>query len=164
MLSFINHKYKDLTLVISFALGLAISAQVSIPFYPVPFTLQTMIVTIAILYNPTIALKSMLVYLAMGIIGAPIFANYANAMVAFTSPHAGYLVGMLIAAAVIYKFNITKISSKIITSNIIIFSCGLIPLITLFGIKNAIYGGLLVFIAPEIIKTVMAYLIYRYIK
>ena len=164
MLSFINNKYKELTLVISFVLGLAISAQVIIPFYPVPFTLQTMIVTIAILYNPTIALKSMLVYLAMGIIGAPVFANYANAMVAFTSPHAGYIVGMLIAPAIIYKLNITKTSSKIITSNIIIFGCGLIPLITLFGIKNALYSGLIVFIAPEIIKTVIDYQIYRYIK
>ena len=55
---------------------LAISAWVTVPLGPVPFTLQTMVlVFVVVLFPPREALVSVFGYLALGAIGVPVFSG-----------------------------------------------------------------------------------------
>ena len=57
---------------------LAVSAWVSVPLGPIPFTLQTMTLALipAVLDRPT-AILAVAVYLLLGAIGLPVFSGYA---------------------------------------------------------------------------------------
>ena len=58
------------------SLILAISSKVKIPFYPVPMTMQTMIVLlIGITFGWRLGLATIALYLLEGIIGLPVFAG-----------------------------------------------------------------------------------------
>ena len=52
------------------------SAKVQVPFYPVPMTLQTLVVlALAMAYGWRLALATLLVYFAQGALGLPVFAG-----------------------------------------------------------------------------------------
>ena len=90
----------DLVLVFSGALLTALFAQIQIPMYPVPMTLQTLaVLLIAAAMGPIRAMSSMGLYIAMGAAGLPVFAG-AKALGA-VMPTAGYLVGFVVAGAVV---------------------------------------------------------------
>jgi biotin transport system substrate-specific component len=155
---------KQLILCLSFTLALIIASNVTIPFYPVEFTLQTLILTVAILYDAKLAFKSASLYIALGILGLPVFASLSNALIAFKSPSLGYIVGMWLATFILSYFNLKNTISKILIFNVVVFSCGITVLSIMFNFSTAIYSGLVVFILPETIKTLLAYKIYKYIK
>ena len=81
------------------SLILAISSKVKIPFYPVPMTMQTMIVLlIGITFGWRLGLATIALYLLEGIIGLPVFAGTPEkgiGIVYFTGPTMGYLLGFL---------------------------------------------------------------------
>ena len=86
-------------------LGVAVitaSAKTTVPFWPVPMTLQTMaIMAIAVATGPRIAVATMLAYLAVGAAGLPVFAGTPErgiGIVYMMGPTGGYLAGYLIAA------------------------------------------------------------------
>ena len=55
---------------------LAISSKIKIPFYPVPMTMQTLIVLmIGIAFGWKMALATISLYLFEGIIGLPVFSG-----------------------------------------------------------------------------------------
>ena len=55
---------------------LTISAKIQIPFYPVPMTMQTfMVLFIGIAFGWKLGLATVLLYLAEGAIGLPVFAG-----------------------------------------------------------------------------------------
>jgi len=77
------------------------SAKVTVPFWPVPMTLQTMaIMAIAIASGPRFALATMLAYLAAGAAGLPVFAGTPERGIGIAymmGPTGGYLAGYLVA-------------------------------------------------------------------
>ena len=76
----------------------AIGAQIRIPMIPVPFTLQTMFVLLAgSILGPKWGAGSMLIYLALGIMGLPVFAGTFGPGV-IVGPTFGYLLGFPLAA------------------------------------------------------------------
>ena len=55
---------------------LAVSSKIKIPFYPVPMTMQTLIVlTIGIAFGWKLGLATVSLYLFEGIIGLPVFSG-----------------------------------------------------------------------------------------
>ena len=55
---------------------LTISAKVQIPFYPVPITMQTFVVLlVGFAYGKTLGASTVLLYLAAGAFGLPVFAG-----------------------------------------------------------------------------------------
>lgn len=86
---------------------LAVSAWITIPLGPVPFTLQTMLVVFIILLLPAReALISVLGYLALGALGAPVFSGMRGGLAALMGPTGGFLIGFglgAIAAVLILK-------------------------------------------------------------
>lgn len=92
---------RDVALVVGGAALTGLAAQVSIvtPLSPVPFTLQTMTVLIAgAALGPLRGFASMLLYLLAGMAGVPWYANHSHGA---GGPAFGYLLGFVIAAALV---------------------------------------------------------------
>ncbi len=92
-------KNAELFWVVAFSLLLAVSAQISIPVLPVPFTLQTLVVLLAGATLGAInGALSVSFYLLMGVFGLPVFANFSGGLPHLFGPTGGYLLAFPIAA------------------------------------------------------------------
>ena len=77
---------------------IAAATQISVPFYPVPMTLQTLaILVIGLSFGARLGTATLLTYLGYGAIGLPVFANGMNGL-AFVGPTAGFLFGFVLMA------------------------------------------------------------------
>lgn len=102
----------DAALVVGFSALIALTAQIAIPlpFTPVPITGQTLgvLLTAAVL-GPRLGALTMLLYLAEGLLGLPVFALGRNAwstssvpgLPVIIGPTAGYLLSYPLAALVV---------------------------------------------------------------
>ncbi|MGB2957476.1 MAG: biotin transporter BioY [Bacteroidota bacterium] len=88
--------------ILGFVVATAIGARLEIPHEPVPFTLQTFFVLLsgAFLGARNGAL-SQLMYLGMGLLGAPVFAKGAFGLAVLLGPTGGYLLAFPVAALVV---------------------------------------------------------------
>lgn len=78
---------------------LTAGAWLSVPFYPVPLTMQTLaVLLVGGLLGPTLGVSTVAAYLALGVIGAPVFHNGLGGLAVLAGPTGGYLVGFLPAA------------------------------------------------------------------
>ncbi|MCX8728435.1 biotin transporter BioY [Gilliamella sp. B2838] len=83
------------------ALLLGLAANISIPTYPVPFTLQSLaVLLIGAFLGRKLGALTILQYLFLGAIGLPLFANGSGGIMALASPSAGYLYGYVFSAYV----------------------------------------------------------------
>ena len=82
---------------------LAIMAQISIPLgFGVPLTLQMFgIMLIYLLFRTRTAFTIVLVYLVLGAIGLPVFANFSGGWGSFVGKSGGYLIGYLVGSLII---------------------------------------------------------------
>ncbi len=75
---------------------LAISAWVAIPLGGIPITLQTLVLCLlAGLLGGKRAALSVVAYVLLGSVGAPVFAGFSGGLGVLLSPTGGYLVGFL---------------------------------------------------------------------
>lgn len=90
--------------VVGFAAAVAAASQIAIPLpgTPVPFTLQPMLVILAGLWlGPIAGASSMVLYLAAGAAGLPVFTPIgAPGIARFLGPTGGYLIAYPAAAFV----------------------------------------------------------------
>lgn len=79
----------------------AVAAQIVVPFFPVPFTLQVFAVVLAgFLLGPRYGALAMAIYLLIGAIGVPVFHGFKGGLGHLLGPTGGYLVSYPIAAAI----------------------------------------------------------------
>lgn len=79
---------------------MAVSAWVTIPLGPVPFTLQMFAVTFAIvLLTPAQALAAISGYLLLGAVGLPVFSGMRGGIGVLAGPTGGFLWGYLLGVA-----------------------------------------------------------------
>lgn len=89
---------KQAALVLGGTMFIALAAQVSIPFFPVPLTLQTLaILIVGLTFGARLGAVTLAAYLAEGAMGLPVFANGASAP-ALIGPTAGFLFGFVLMA------------------------------------------------------------------
>ena len=90
--------------IVGFAAALALASQVAVPIpgTPVPITLQPLVVVLAGLWlGPIGGAVSMLLYLAVGAAGVPVFSPFgAPGIARFFGPTGGYLMAYPLAAFV----------------------------------------------------------------
>ena len=160
----INNKILKIIFYVLFGtLLLAVSSKVQVPFWPVPMTMQTFVVLIiAMMYGWKLSLLTLIAYLIEGAVGLPVFAK-GGGLLYLIGPTAGYLYGMVIAAAVIgyfadlgYGKSIIKCIIPLGIGTIIIFVCGIGYLSSIIGFDKAIAAGLLPFIPSELFKIALA--------
>ena len=141
---------------------LSVSSKVSIPFFPVPMTLQTFVVYFIAATMGMVGFYSTLSYLILGLIGLPIFAK-GGGFLYYMEPSFGFLIGMVVAS-----FAIAYLSNSLFNKNIIniifvsfvgvalVFYFGLVYLAFFIGVEKAIIFGLKPFIYSELLKIALA--------
>ena len=140
---------------------LAISSKVKIPFYPVPMTMQTLVVLlIGICFGWKLGVATISLYLFEGIIGLPVFSGTPEkglGLVYFTGPTMGYLLGFLVAVYISGKFNydsnIIKNFLKLLLATSFIYILGMTWLGNLIGWDKPIFQlGAQPFLLAELFK------------
>lgn len=151
----------DIAKVLMGALLIAIMAQISIPLEPVPITLQTVAVLfIGLTYSPMRAIQSVVAYILLGILGAPVFQGFDSGLSIITGATAGYIIGFIVAVYAMAKIREMNKSTSymilsVLTGQAIIFALGVAWLSAFIGAEDAIKYGILPFVIPGIAKSVM---------
>ena len=105
-----NSKTRDMVLVALFAALIAICSWISIPG-PVPFTLQTMAVFLAVgLLGGKKGSLCVGLYILLGAVGLPVFAGFKGGIGALLGTTGGYILGFLFSALVMWAME--KLSEK----------------------------------------------------
>ena len=164
-------KYVFLALIGSIVL--AVSSKIKIPFYPVPMTMQTLIVLIiGISYGWKLGLVTISLYLFEGIIGLPVFSGTPEkgvGLIYFTGPTMGYLLGFLVAVYIsgkfIYDNNLLKNFIKLLLATSFIYILGISWLGNLIGWDKPIFQlGAQPFLLAELLKILIVTLAINQIK
>ena len=157
----IQKALKTFMLIFMGTMALTISAKLKIPFYPVPMTMQTLVVLfLGLAFGYKIGFTTVGVYLLEGIIGIPVFSNSPEkgvGLIYFTGPTMGYLIGFLsavfFAGYLNLKKNIFIIFTKLIFSVSTIYLFGILWLGTLIGWDKPILElGVTPFLLAELFK------------
>jgi biotin transport system substrate-specific component len=164
-------KYVFLALIGSIAL--AVSSKIKIPFYPVPMTMQTLIVlVIGVGFGWKLGLATVSLYLFEGIIGLPVFSGTPEkgiGLIYFTGPTMGYLIGFLVAVYISGKFNydnnLLKNFLKLMLATSFIYILGMSWLGSLVGWDKPIFQlGAQPFLLAELFKILIATFAIHQIK
>jgi len=164
---------KNIFIVLIGTVLLAISSKVKIPFYPVPMTMQTlMVLIIGIGFGWKLGVATIGLYLFEGIIGLPVFSGTPEkgiGLIYFTGPTMGYLIGFLIAVFVAGKFNYNNnlINNffKLTFATSFIYILGMLWLGLLIGWDKPIFKlGAEPFLLAELLKILLATLGINQIK
>ena len=95
-------KTYDIVYIAVFAVIMAICSWISIPA-AVPFTLQTFGVFIAAgVLGGKRGTLSVLVFILLGAVGIPVFANFSGGIGVLVGPTGGYIIGFLFSALVMW--------------------------------------------------------------
>ena len=152
---------------------LAISSKIKIPFYPVPMTMQTLVVLfIGIAFGWKLGVATISLYLFQGVIGLPVFSGTPEkgiGLVYFVGPTMGYLVGFVIAVYLAGKFvydnNLIKTFFKLTFATSFIYFFGMLWLGNLIGWDKPIFKlGAQPFLLAELFKILIASLVVNQIK
>lgn len=86
--------------VLAFAALIALCARIAVPMVPVPMTMQTFAVLLAgAMLGPVAGAGAVLLYLAAGALGLPVFSEGGSGLDSLIGPTAGYLWSFPLAAA-----------------------------------------------------------------
>jgi biotin transport system substrate-specific component len=139
---------------------LAASAQVSLPMWPVPATLQTLVVLLlGAAGGPALGLASVGAYLAQGLAGLPFFAGGVGGPAVLAGPTAGYLLGFLLAAWVAGHargLGTWRQGAVLLAAHLLLFVPGVAWLAGFIGLERAMAVGFVVFIPGTLLKTALA--------
>jgi biotin transport system substrate-specific component len=93
---------RDILLILAGTAVVSLLAQVSIPWYPVPFTGQTLaVLLVGGMLGALRGALSLAVYFAIGALGAPIFSEQAGGWDIITGATGGYIIGFILAAGAV---------------------------------------------------------------
>jgi len=151
---------RELASVLACVLGVGLAAQVriAVPGTDVPMTLQSLAVLLCGFWlAPRVAATGMLLYLAVGAAGVPVFAPGSAGLAGGT---AGYLVGFVVGAWLVSSLRgtgragVLRLLAAGSVGTVAIFVCGLFWRFVFLGgdVMAAVLTGLLPFLAKSIVQ------------
>ena len=171
----------DMVLISISAASITVCSWIRIPLGPVPFTLQTLgILAVMLTAGGRRGTIAVLVYLALGAVGVPVFAGFKGGIASFAGPTGGFLVGFLVSALVYWlleKLFLKKLMTTPVKTwvfgmlaflifEVIMYIVGVIWFMTVYaaqtgpvGLATVMGWCVLPFIIPDIVKMVVAVLI-----
>jgi len=158
-----------------FAMLTAIGAQLIVPAYPVPFTLQSYFVMLSgALLGSRWGALSQIMYLFMGAIGLPVFADLSGGFGFLIGVSGGYLLAFPVSAYVTGLIceqidNWFGILLGLFIGTIVILIIGALYMTVLLekNIATSLYDGLTKFTEWSSLKLLMAFgtiMLYRYFR
>ena len=158
----------DVIAVIAGSLLLTLSAKVQVPFYPVPMTMQTLVVIgLGLALGPVRGVAAVALYLAQGAAGLPVFAGTPEKGIGLAymmGPTGGFLLGYLPAALLAgwlaergWDRNVFTAMLAALLAGAVIYVPGLLWLGSVIGFDKPVLAyGLIPFIPGDIAKAMLA--------
>lgn len=146
------------------SLFIAASAQVAVPMWPAPATMQTFaVLLVGATLGARLGFAAVILYLLEGAMGMPVFAHLSGGVHKFVGPTAGYLFAFPIAAALVgylAQLGLTRTFGRAALSmgvgTLLILSMGAIWLSLVFPTENAFVTGFAIFLPGGVLKTLLA--------
>jgi biotin transport system substrate-specific component len=143
-----------------------VSAKLKVPFYPVPMTMQSMVVLmLGVAYGPRLGAATVALYVLEGALGLPVFTDTPErglGLAYLMGPTGGYLLGFVAAAygaGVMAERGmgrtVTGLMTAMILGHVLIFAAGFGWLATLIGAQKAFSLGVLPFIWATLLKSAL---------
>jgi len=132
--------------------------RIPLPFSPVPMTLQTFVVLLAAFaVGRHRAAAGILVYIALGTAGAPLFAVQSGATF-------GYLAAFAAAPYVVTAFR--RPASGMIAATLLVYGLGAAWLVLALGLSpmQAILAGVVPFVSGDAIKLIAAHRLVGWLR
>lgn len=158
-------------------MGASVVVTIPLPFSPVPITLQVLFVFLAgVLLGPVWGTVSIVLYLAAGAIGIPVFAGMSGGIGPLFGPTGGYLWGYAVAAGLIgaVAHRGTDLRDPADVSLPLLVGALLMGLIVIYGlgtgymawlqqltVTEALLAGAVPFLLGDLLKLVAAIAIVR---
>lgn len=158
----------SLLLVLAAAALTALAAQwrIVLPFTPVPITGQTFAVLLTgAALGWRMGAAGQLLYLAVGALGLPVFAEGERGFEVFQGATGGYLIGFVLAAALVGLLaehrqdrTFATMFTAFIVGSTVIYVIGVIGLMMATGwsLAEAVAGGVVPFLLGDLIKAAAA--------
>ena len=158
----------DAVLVLAGTGFVALAAQVSIglPFTPVPITGQTFaVVLVGASLGALLGLASLGLYLLVGALGAPVYADGNHGWDVLTGPTGGYIVGFVLAAVLTgllaqrrWDRRFSSAVAAMLSGNVVIYLVGLPWLAEKLdtGLEKTFELGLYPFVVGDLLKLYLA--------
>jgi biotin transport system substrate-specific component len=147
---------------------LTLTAKINIPFFPVPLTMTTFaVLVIGMAYGLRLGTATLLLYLAEGAVGLPVFAGTPEKGIGLAymmGTTGGYLLGFVLAAALCgwlaergWDRRVGTTALAMLLGNIVIYVPGLLWLGSLLGWdKPILEWGLTPFLLGDLFKLALA--------
>jgi biotin transport system substrate-specific component len=146
--------------------GLCSQLAVTLSFTPVPITGQTFaVVLVGASLGATRGTSSLLLYLLLGMAGAPIYADQQSGWDVVSGPTGGYIVGFVLAAALTgylaerrWDRKVSTAIAAMLTGNVLIYLVGLPWLAVDLGtnLEKTLEFGLYPFVPGDVFKLYLA--------
>jgi biotin transport system substrate-specific component len=152
---------------------LSVGAAIQVPLGPIPFTLQTlMLILVLLILTPTEALSAIGGYLALGLIGLPVFAGFRGGFGVLLGPTGGFLSGFFVAALVVALLRVLLKGRAqsfgaaaaldiacIIVATIVYYAVGTLWFAFSTGatISASLAACVLPFLVPDVLKAIAAF-------
>ena len=156
---------------------ICVCSWIQIPF-AIPFTLQTFAIYLALLtLGGARGLLSIILYIAIGAVGLPVFSGFTGGVGALLQPSGGFIIGFIFIA-LIYLLGERLLPSKPIFKLVLLtlgtvfcYSFGLIFFIAFHtdgacstSFFSALSVCILPFIIPDAIKLALAFIVSKRIR
>jgi len=161
----VNRALRGAILVVVGTALLTLSAKIQVPFYPVPMTLQTLVVLLlGLAYGSALGAATVVAYLAEGAFGLPVFAGTPEkglGLAYMLGPTGGYLMGFALAAGIAgwiaeHRPGLLGLVLAVVAGTLAIYVPGLLWLGTFVGVEQAFAVGLVPFIWADLAKGALA--------
>lgn len=152
-------------LVLAGTAVLAASAQISIPMWPVPLTMELCaVLLIGALFGARLGALTVAAWLLEGALGLPVFAHGTGSLASFVGPTAGYLLAFPLVAAIAgltavrrqSAFQPLRVFATLWLAAMVCLLAGWAWLSTLAGAEVAWASGVVPFLFGDSIKAALA--------
>jgi biotin transport system substrate-specific component len=162
----ISARYRDIALVVLGSLLVALCAQVFIPTQPVPITGQTFgVLLVAGALGWRRGAASIGLYVLLGVVGLPFFAEGKHGVEILFGATGGYLIGFIVAGAVVGRLaelgwdrRLLGAFAAMFVGNLVIYLFGVPWLMAVTGLSlsKAIDVGVSPFLWGDLLKLLLA--------
>lgn len=141
------------------------AAQLSVPLWPVPITGQTLaVLVVGSALGARRGALSMVLYVMLGLVGLPVFADGASGAGVLLGPSGGYLLGFVAAAAVVgwvaERFGDRRFTAALLSfalGTVVTFAAGMLWLAVSLGLdlQHTLEYGLYPFVVGGLAKALI---------
>ncbi len=164
----------DVFMILFSVAFMAVMANLRIPLWPVPITMQTFgIFLIAFFFGFRKGFLAILAYLLAGLVGFGVFAGYSSGWGPFIGPTGGYLVGFIFMVLIVgwmigkgYGRSKSSVLLCMLVGEVVLYTFGLAGLWLYLGnvsFAEVLMLGFIPFIIGDTVKALGAIVLFPYL-